>query len=66
MKEFEKWNKENPVDSRYRDVPINQFNAFIEEGREVVWRAALEYVLKGCVLPNGMISYSLIQKELGD
>lgn len=28
------------------------------------WQAALEHILKDCVLPNGMISHSLIKREL--
>ena len=43
MKEFEKWNIEHPIDSRYRDTPIKQFKAFIKEEQEKAWRAALEW-----------------------
>ena len=28
------------------------------------WRAALEHILKDCVLPSGMISHGLIEKEV--
>ena len=35
-----------------------------ENLREQGWRAALEHILKGCVLPNGMVSHSLIENEL--
>jgi len=75
MKAFEKWNIEHPVDSRYRDTPINQFKAFIEEGREIVWRAALEWVLINCNTnldewdrPTGFLEIDddVIKDELGD
>ena len=67
MQEFEKWNIEHPVDSRYRDTPINQFKAFIEEEREIVWRAALKWVdskTRGGYWVNPV--EGIIDKELGD
>lgn len=63
MNAFERWNnKHYYIPQTTTDTPLCYFDALNE--RKIIWRAALKHVLNDCVLPNGMISHTLIKKEL--
>ncbi len=59
MDNFTKWNRENKA---YLPLLDNT----IANERAKSWRAALEHVLSNCILPSGMISETLIRRELGN
>lgn len=75
MRAFEKWWKKyleehgkSCKESGFCDNPeitktyASPYKLFYGRG----WKASLEWVLNDCVLPNGMISHTLIKKELGE
>ena len=64
MKEFEKYfNEKYPLPPTIERGPVGRD---FKRGCGEAWKAALEWVVNECVLPNGMISHTLISKELND